>query len=513
MINGLPHPLIAPTPQPAQPTPPLNQREQTPNPPSALNPPKQDQAKPSGQPPAASGALNSLLRLRLDPQNPPSTTPVQKFADAVVKNADREQANSLANRLMDQQQAIDSGKSTHRKDIATVQPESTFGQIWAKFAQAVESEPFKSYAEKNNIDLDDMVIHPNGTITNLSGKEPRTWDANASAESKAATAAVIAAAKDLVGPYQDALIPPVGISYLGYTEDLTSIATVAQFYGLPLDTTNSDAIMATIGHLLREQTFPSLSSNDPRDEPLKQLQQAAVQHIEQLEEGPLNELLAAFKTNGNAARVRSADVALQALCAQALATLIPGMGKHESPLMLDNLPEASSFSLTRKKILATLSGAAFKDFAQRNGIDPTSVRINPFTGDLTAKVNGADTTFTKQDDSGWSAIWPTSTFVVIPEQADSSTVVSYPFTGPASLEQVMGFYKESIPAQHRVPEHQWEEKNRQSLLAKIKQLNSGQGFPSKGNRQLSLAVTKLNAPLSPLEKLAQAVKESKSKPQ
>ena len=425
MINGLLQPVIAPTPQPAEPTPPLNQREHTPN------PPIQDQAKPSDQPPVASGALNSLLRLRLDPQKPPSTTLMHKFADAVVKNADQEQANSLARRLMDLRQAVDSGKPTRWDKIANVMPESTFGRLWAKLDQAVVSEPFKSYAEKNNIDLNDMVVHPNGTITNFSGKPPRTWDANASAESKAATAAVIAAAKDLVGPYQDALNPPVGISYLGYEEDVTSIATVAQFYGLPVDTTNSDSMTAAIGQLLREQTFPSLSSNDPLDAPIKQLQQAAVQRIEQLDEEPLNALLATFETKGGIPRLKTADEALQALCAQALAKLLPGMGEHESPIMLDNIPEGSSFSRIHKKTQAT-------------------------------------------------------------------------------LEEVMDFYKESMPAQHQAPEHQWEKKNLDSLLTKIRKLNSGLGFPSAFDHQVSLFGQRYDATPSPLEKLVQAVKASKS---
>lgn len=434
MINGLPQPIIAPTPQPAEPTPPLNQREHTPNPPSAPNPPIQDQAKPSDQPPVASGALNSLLRLRLDPQKPPSTALMHTFADAVVKHADHEQASSLANWLMELRQAVDSGNPTRWDKTATVKPESTFGRLWAKFDQAVVSEPFKSYAEKNNIDLNDMVVHPNGTITNFSGKPPRTWDANASAESKAATAAVIAAAKDLVGPYQDALNPPVGIGYLAYESDVTSIATIAQFYGLPVDTTNSDSMTAAIGQLLREQTFPSLSSNDPRDTPIKQLQQAAVQRIEQLEEEPLNALLATFETKGGIPRFKTPDEALQALCAQALAKLLPGMGKHESPLMLDNIPEGSSFSRIHKKTKAT-------------------------------------------------------------------------------LEEVMDFYKESMPAQHQAPEHQWEKKNLDSLLTKVRKLNSGLGFPSAFDHRVSLFGQRYDKPLSPLEKLVQAVKESKSKPQ
>lgn len=436
MINGLPQPIIAPTPQPAEPTPPLNQREHTPNPPSTPNPPIQDQAKPSDQPPAAPGALNSLLRLRLrlDKQNPPSTTLMHTFADAVVKHADHEQANSVARSLMDLRQAVDSGTPTRWDKIANVMPESTFGRLWAKFAKAVESEPFKSYAEKNNINLNDMVVHPNGTITNFSGKQPRTWDANASAESKAATAAVIAAAKDLVGPYRDALNPPVGIGYLAYESDVTSIATIAQFYGLPVDTTNSDSMTAAIGQLLREQTFPSLSSNDPRDTPIKQLQQAAVQRIEQLEEEPLNALLATFEPKGGVPRFNTPDEALQALCAQALAKLLPGMGKHESPLMLDNIPEGSSFSRIHKKTKAT-------------------------------------------------------------------------------LEEVMDFYKESMPAQHQAPEHQWEKKNLDSLLNKIRQLNSGLGFPSAFDHQVSLFGQRYKAPPSPLEKLVHAVKESKSKPQ
>lgn len=215
---------------------------------------------------------------------------------------------------------------------------------------------------------------------------------------------------------------------------MTSIATIAQFYGLPVDTTNSDSMTAAIGQLLREQTFPSLSSNDPLDAPIKQLQQAAVQRIEQLEEEPLNALLATFEPKGGIPRFKTPDEALQALCAQALAKLLPSMGEHESPIMLDNIPEASSFSRIHNKTKAT-------------------------------------------------------------------------------LEEVMDFYKESMPAQHQAPEHQWEKKNLDSLLTKVRKLNSGLGFPSAHSHRISLIGQRYDATPSPLEKLVQAVKASKSTPQ
>lgn len=507
MINGLPLPTAIPALQPAELTP-RSQVEQHPH------PQKHAQALPTSHLPASPNPLNRLSRTRRDLQNlTPSNTPLQKFAKAVIEQGDQQLAGSVANSLIRLQQAIDTDSSDRGTDKVRVPAESTFGLAWATFAEAVQSEPFTSYAKRNKINIDDMVVHPNGTIANLGGKEPAIFDANACAESKAATAAVIAAAKNVVGPNHDVHGYSGGVTFYGPLH--TSNTTVAQFYGLPLDTVNSDTILSTLGQLSHAGTFPGLTGTDPGTEPLKQRQKDAAQHIVGLPQPALKALLAAFKPGLQGARLLRADHELAELCRRALIQLIPGTGEHESPIRLNNIPELSSFNVARKKLLAALTDTAFTDFAQQHSIDPTSVRINPGSGDLTGQVNGADTTFTQHDGSGWSAVWPKLQGSVRTMAGGSTTDVRYPPSTGAALDEVMSFYKESMPAQHHAPEYKWEQKNRQSVLAKITEMDPNQSFPFTHYHQLSepWGTPIAEVPLSPLETLAQAVKQPKQKRQ
>lgn len=500
MINGFPLPTCAPPLLPAELTP-LKPVE------PHLHPQPQDQAFPTHHSRVAPAPLNSVSRSRRNLHKPiPSKTPLQKFASALIDQGDRELAGKVANSLIRLQQAIDAGSSDLATDKVSVTAKSTFGLAWSTLAEAVRSEPFASYAKHNNISIYEMFVHPSGVIVSWGSKPFATFNVNANAEAKAATAAVIAAAKNVVSPDYDALEHPGGVMFYGETH--TSNATVAQFYGLPLDTENSVAILSTLGTLSREGTFPGLTSTDPRHALLHQRQKEAAQHVVDLPRPALNTLLEGFRPALNGARLLRADKELAVLCCRGLITLIAGAGAHESPVMLKNLPEFSSFSVARKELLLALTGNAFTDFAQQHSIDPASVRINPRTGDLTGTVNGAETHFTRHDDSGWSAVWPQLQGVVQTMAGRSNTDVPYPSTASASLDEVMNFYKESMPTQYHAPEYRWEQKNRQSILAKITEMENNKSFPFTHHHQLSSPWGKpiAAAPLSALESLALAVK-------
>lgn len=500
MIMYLPLYFPFPALQPEQPAPhhPVEQ------PPSVLTKPEPPRDLPTHLAPATPDSLNSLTRLRLDP---PSTSPVStqnpaplhQFATALIEQGDRELADGVVYSLIRRQCFIDTESPFRGNDEASVPPNSTFGKVWAKFVEAVRSEPFASYAKQHKLDLKDLSVHPNGTIANFHGKHPVILNANASAESTAATAAVIAAAKDLVGPNHDRLD---GIMF--YDDAFTSNATVAQFYGLSWDTVNSDAILSTLGNLSREGTFPSLNSTDPANEPLKQRQKAAIQHILDLPQQELNELLALFKPASGYMGILYADEALAALCSQALLKMIPGTGEHDSPGVLKDIPEYSSFSLARKNLLQALTSTAFTAFAQQNNLDPASIRINPGTGVLTGKVGSADTTFTQTDDSGWSDVWPTISEDVQRMGIGSDSDVTYPSSAPASLVDVMTFYEKSMPDQYSPATDNWQQKNRESILIKLIELNSG--FPGTFRRYPDFMLE--DAPPSQLQTLAARVQQS-----
>jgi hypothetical protein len=416
-----------------------NAVEQRLNPASALNPAETSASVirdmhqgPSPRAPQARSILSSSLQALQNPNSIPTSRneALRTFADALVERGDGQLAIALANNLIYQRLNAENRLPSSSKSLVAVAPDSTFGHAWNELADALHSEPFKSFAEAKGIDVSTLLIEPDQDLPKLSTPH----NANLGYEYAAASANVFAAAKKVVGQSR----APISLR----DRKQAPADVIARFYGLELGNIFSNNRLLMIGQLLREGNFSALSSSAP----LQQQQREARQRIVDLPPHPLNERLAQFAPMSVAQKVQEADQALAQLCSQALIKLIPETGSDTLAVMLDKIPEYSTFHQVRKNLLDALTGEAFTDFAAENNLEPTSVRINPLSATLTGKANGIDTTFTLNDISGWTDVWKHIKPAVQQAAAGADSSVGYPNMASVSLDEVIAFYNEKPAA-------------------------------------------------------------------
>ncbi len=469
--------------------------------------------------PSRSHARPVLARSRRDLQNTdspavPRNASVRKFAEALVERGDSELAVGVGNSLIRQRLAGETKRSSDGQDEVTVPPDSTFGKLWSELADALESEPFKSFAEAKLIVTSNLIIGANGDLTEKEDGAIVNFFSHNDAEWAAASAAVLAAVNKLTG------VPRRELSFYG--RDQAPASCIAQFYGLRLGSINSNDTLSTAGQLLTGGGFSALSSADPLDAPVKQRQREAIQRIVDLPPHALTSILERFTPSTTRQKVQKADQALAQMVSHGLIKEVPEAGQYEMSVVLENIPEHSTFNLVRKNFLSALNGSAFKTFAQENDLDPTSIAINPVSGELTGKVKGVNTQFTLNDVSGWADAWLEIKDAVQQMPTGDDSLVKYPRHASAPLYQVMKFYNEALPHQESdIRRQNWEQRQLISSLGRIVEINQNNGFKalidtgssdseSAAVRQRQQAVIGQleNTPvsLSPLESLAAAVK-------
>ncbi len=484
-----------------------------------LQPPEtttaQSQAALESPPPRAPHVQPVLSRVRRELQNPvaesaPFKASVRQFAEALVDQADRQLAVAVGNGLV--RQRLDAENAIHgRSETIDLPPDSTFGKLWGELADALDSEPFKSFAYAKNIDPLKLVINLSGRLSALSGDQSVNFDLAQDADWAAASSAVLAAAKKVSGS---------NAAVVFFGADRASPDTIARFYGLPLrHITNQDAL-PMIGTLLNEGAFSALSSSDPLHAPLKQRNREAKQRIVDLPAQALNQRLAQFAPSSATEKVAEADQALAQLVGRGLMKLAPETDQYQTSVTLSDIPQYATFSVVRKNLLTALTGSAFTTFAHDNDLDPTSVRINPVSGVLTGKVNGVDTRFTVNDVSGWTDAWAEIHSAVQQMAAGNDDEITYPTTASARLYEVMAFYNEPPPHQEDTRQRGWEQRQLKATLGRIDEMAQNKGFKAfidaaqndpaamaVRQRQQAVAQQLTDTPLapSPLETLAASV--------
>lgn len=459
-----------------------------------------------------------LSRSRRDLQNPAPKAgarveSIQKFAEALVERDDRELAKNVANSLIRQRLASETRSPGDGQEKVGIPPHSTFGKLWSELADALESEPFKSFAEAKLLDISKLIIggdgdlheKSDGALTHVFEQDDPEWSA--------ASGAVLAAAKKLM----TSRYPEVSF----YGRDQALAQNVADFYGLQLGSITSNDTLSAAGRLLHEGGFNALSSSNPFDAPIKQRQREAQQRIADLAPRALSDLLESFTPLTAQEKIQAADKELAQLASQGLMKLLPESNEYETSVTLPDIPEYSTFNLVRKNLLTALTGSTFTTFAQDNKLDPTSVRINPVSGVLTGQVNGVNTTFSLNDVSGWADVWVEIQDAVQQMAAGSEDDVTYPTRKSALLFEVMAFYNEPPPHQENDQRRGWEQRQLVNTLGRIDEMSQNKGFkalidpaPSdpacaavKRNQQ-AMTEQLADMPLSPssLETLAAAVK-------
>ncbi|WP_338477169.1 hypothetical protein [Pseudomonas khavaziana] len=475
-------------------------------------------------PPSKQNVPPILSRSRRDLQNPartpdPRVESIRKFAEALVERDDRELAKSVANSLIRQRLASETRSPRDEQEKVVIPPHSTFGKLWSELADALESEPFKSFAEAKLLDISKLIIGANGELTEKSdGGFTHFFERN-DPEWSAASSAVLAAAKKLMtSRYPE-------ISFYGRDQALAK--NVAEFYGLQLGSIKSNDTLSAVGRLLHEGGFKALSSSDPFDAPIKQRQREAQQWIVDLPPHALGDLLDRFTPLTAREKVQEADKELAQLVSQGLMKLVPEASDYETSVTLPDIPEYSTFNLVRKNLLAALTGSTFTTFAQDNNLDPTSVRINPVSGVLTGQVNGVNTTFSLNDVSGWADVWVEIQDAVQLMAAGSEDDITYPTRKSAPLYEVMAFYNEPLPHQEDTQQRGWEQRQLVNTLGRIDEMNQNKGFkalidPAPSDpvsaavkrHQQAMTQQLADRPLSPssLETLAAAVKANNITP-
>lgn len=461
MINTQPSPTQSTLLRPVEPIQPLPHN------------PQPAKAPLGSTPPSPSKIRTIASRVRRDLQNPGTPADsrkasVRQFADALVEHGDQQLAIGVANSLIRQRLASETRRSSEGQDKVSMPAHSTFGQAWSELADALESEPFKSFAEAHLIVTSNLIIAANGDLTEKTDGSLVSYFSRDNPEWSAASAAVLAAAKKLAGARHS------DIAFYG--REHASANNVAAFYAVHLGRTNSNEALSIAAQLLSTKGFPALSSSDPLDAPIKQRQREARQKIVELPAQALRATLEPFAPSTAQQTVREADQALAQQVSRGLMELVPQAGQYQASVTLENIPEYSTFNLVRKNLLAALNGKAFTTFAQDNDLDPTSVRINPTSGELTGNVRGVNTTFTLNDVSGWADAWADIRDAVEQMAAGSRSDVTYPSGTSAPLYQVMDFYYEATPHQQNTQKPNLEQRQLVAMLNRIVEINQNNGF-------------------------------------
>lgn len=472
------------------------------------------QATVDSPPPNAFKASPSLSRSRRDLQNPvvetnPFKRAVRLFADALVEQSDGQLAINIGNALVRRQLASENGHLIGDPYKVSVPSNSSFGQAWSELADALESEPFKSFAEAKLIDITQLIISEAGGLYEgaKDGRHARFF-AHDNPEWSAVSAAVLAAAIRL----QSKGYPVVRFE----GREHASAYNIAKYYGFSVIGLDRNDMLATAGQLLRDASFETLSSTDPLDAPVKQKQREARQRIVDLPPSALIPTLEKLVPSTVEQKVQQADQALAQLVSRGMMKLLPETSDYQTSVTLEDLPKYSTYVQTSEALLKVLNGKTATTFTQDNNVDPTSMRINPISGEMMGTVKGVNTKFTLNDVSGWYEVWNEIKEAVQQMAAGSEDDVTYPDSTSAPLYKVMDFYNEPSP-------HQALDVTRQlaSTLGRIDEMNQNQGFnalvgaaptdpDSIAVRQRQQAViqqlTGTPLTLSPLETLGAAVK-------
>ncbi|WP_168233086.1 hypothetical protein [Pseudomonas veronii] len=485
------------------------------NQPSALNPQKtyaqliHDILQTPSQPASLPSPVVSRARRELqnpDPAQHTDNTSTTQFANALVEDGDRQLSINFANHLI--RRWVDATRSSgFGEEKIAVPPGSTFGLAWNALADALDAQPFKTFAQAKGIDVSSLVINTNGDLSGLQNKQTVSFSLAQDPDWAAASSAVLAAAKKLGGDirFHDRGHAPA--------ED------VAAFYLVRKSRFNSDDRLFTIDQLLKEQNFSSISNTDSyyaaQFAPVQQRQREAKQQVAELPTPQLNRLLAGFIPASVPAiqKVKDADQALARLCSQALGQAFA--------YTIDELPEYSTFNLARNNLKDALNSSAFTTFVRANNLDLSSIQINSDDGTLKGKVKGVDTTFPVNAISDWASVWQDVEPAVKQMATGSGDYVDYPGANPVTLPEVLRFYGEEPLPPHGFPQDGWQQRSRAANLSRSAQIIRDNGFkalvsPSADDARsrsvrekqqavaLPLSAKTLN--LSPLETLAVEVK-------
>lgn len=370
----------------------------------------------------------------------------QQQARSLVRQADSDLACLLAATLMSRVISLEPGgqDSPSARQVDAIPADSTFGQAWSRLTQAVNSEPFATFAKEHHIDTSRFTFNPrSGWLDCTVNDKPATFTSYDSGWDQA-SADVLAAAR--------VLAPTLAQSFEYAGEHSASSNVVSDFYGDSFANTKADTL-TYIGRLQTEHGFAALvypgseqpRYNRPEHQHAKQLQRDAIDTVAARDQSP------SLPQQSSLEKISAGDLFLARLCSSDLSsghpeTRLPGHGTSGGSI--GRLPTFSTMGQTRQAFEQALNAEAFLRFAQQHKLDLPSVSIAPQTGDLVCQVtdpNGVmlEKRFTLSDDSGWSAVAADIVAQARDLAAGSTDRARHPHYNAVRFQDILNFYGET----------------------------------------------------------------------
>lgn len=337
-----------------------------------------------------------------------SPTQIQEQAAQLVERSDGEMAEQFSAALMSQ---IIYKRNVRRTEteaptVTNIPPFSTFGQAWARFTQALNQEPFATFAKDNNIDRSNLRWFPDsgGMECTING-QTKTFLNQTPGWTQAASV-VAAAARDLVADQTRSF------QYTGGHE--APIALVGDYYAVERDDYEDDPFKV-VKSLQDSGEFDSLIIPNgplPLDTPsqtlrIRQAQRTAKETIATATFERSGGIADSSRTPTPSERVDEADRELARICSRVLTAF-----SSSSQWRLTNIPDIpadSSYIHAIEKYRETLSTDTFLRFTREHNIIPSTVVIDVPSGDLQCFVTDPSgkpksAKFTKTSSEHWAAI-------------------------------------------------------------------------------------------------------------
>ncbi|MFC6338733.1 hypothetical protein GIR22_03385 [Pseudomonas sp. CCM 7891] len=424
------------------------------------------------------------IRSRRNVSNTVVPLEARRTAQTLVEKGDKEMAIQYAAAMADQaSRGAVEGDLPICTSVSTIAPYSTFGRRWSRFNQALKEEPFITFARNNHINTEKFRWSPssgtlgcmiNGKLTTF-GKYTPGWEQ--------ASAAVGTAAKSLTPT------PQVAFDYRGVHD--APLALVGNFYGvLPLPR-QADRLSLIID-LLTHESFDSLHTRDSRNTQPQWVMQRRDETVHSLAGEIAEHKGQPLPSQAQTPSMRL-DEADQRMARQ-LAKHLINLGQDPrlaelSRSRINILPvEFSTFHYTQESFKKAISSDAFLEFLDDQKLNPSTVYINPQTGELSGATwteNGfVEKSFSANDvTSQWSHlatdVWPAAKDFA----GGALHPVSCNYTRFAHLTHVLSFYGERSTGGN--------------LLESLKQ----------GASLLRNGFTALTTPSEPLDERAHALQE------
>ena len=274
-------------------------------------------------------------------------------------------------------------KSTRGEYAAAVQipPNSTLGQWRTQMAIALKAPDFQDWIKSKGINPASIVILPDSNSISVGLNHQRvTFNLNDNSGWAAVAAPILSAGKVLASGGGDT------VHFNDAFSDTFELGKVAHFYGLP------DLTKATTGELERTRTFPQVGQTDAFRPPSLRGGQALAEQQRAVAE--------AYKRHAaNANPAAPGDEELLEGFTRQWQNKVDGQ-----PVALISIPHQTVLGQWLGLYRNLFERPVVQNWMREQKIDPSTVKIVPSRGTLSAKVDGVEKQFELTDTSGWRQI-------------------------------------------------------------------------------------------------------------